>query len=63
MANSSNKDHTMEYDKQSYKKSEKNKNHLAGRLNKFEESITRSKSPTRPPIQLIQKYFLFFFIS
>lgn len=61
----SSKDQTMEYDKQMYKQTEKPKNHLAGRLNKFQENINRSKSPTRPAIHSIQKYFdqTFIFLS
>jgi hypothetical protein len=51
---SSNKDKTMEYDKKLYKKAEP-KNHLAGRLNKFQETINRSVSPTPPTITSIHK--------
>jgi hypothetical protein len=51
---SSNKDKTMEY-----KKHEKSKNHLAGRLNKFQETINRSQSPTPPVITSIHKSISF----
>ena len=44
---SSNKDNSMEYDKQMYKKPEKPKNHLAGRLNKFQEKVNQLQ--TQPP--------------
>jgi hypothetical protein len=45
---SSNKDKTMEYDKQMYKKPEKPKNHLAGRVNKFQEKVNQTQAP--PPL-------------
>jgi hypothetical protein len=52
---SSNKDNTMEYDKQIYKKPNKPKNHLAGRLNKFQETINQ-QAPHAPAIISIHEY-------
>ncbi|CAF1023932.1 unnamed protein product [Adineta ricciae] len=50
---SSNKDNSIEYDKQMYKKPERPKNHLAGRLNKFQETINQTQAPSAPAIQSI----------
>jgi hypothetical protein len=58
---SSNKDNTLEYDKQMHKKAQKQKNHLAGRVNKFQETINRSQSPTPPALNQVQRYFIFFY--
>jgi hypothetical protein len=52
---SSNKDNTMEYDKQMYKKPEKPKNHLAGRLNKFQEKVNQTQAPVAPAIVSIHE--------
>ena len=51
----SNKDNTMEYDKQMHKKAPKQKNHLAARLNKFQENINQTQSPTQPTIHAVHK--------
>lgn len=45
---SSNKDNSMEYDRQMYKKTEKSKNHLASRLNKFQEKLNQNQSSSMP---------------
>ncbi|UJR32576.1 hypothetical protein I4U23_020036 [Adineta vaga] len=50
---SSNKDNSIEYDKQMYKKPEKPKNHLAGRLNKFQETINQTQARPTPVIHSI----------
>ena len=55
---SSNKDNSIEYDKQMYKKPERPKNHLAGRLNKFQETINQTQAPSAPVIQSIHEYVL-----
>jgi hypothetical protein len=63
---SSNKDKTMDYDKQMYKKPDKPKNHLAGRVNKFQEKVNQTKAPPPPVINSIHKsvskIVLFFFL-
>ncbi|CAF3625556.1 unnamed protein product [Rotaria sp. Silwood1] len=40
----------MEYDKNIYKKPEKPKNYLAGRVNKFQEKVNQTQAP--PPLQI-----------
>ncbi len=52
---SSNNEKTMEYDKKIYKKGEKTKNHLAGRVNKFQETINQSKTSAIPVINSVPK--------
>lgn len=64
MASSSNKDNSMEYDKTIYKKpAAPKKNHLAGRVNKFQEKVNQTQSPTAPTIQHIHEsiFSCFFF--
>ncbi len=65
---SANKDQTIEYDKKMYKKPDKPKNHLAGRVNKFQEKVNQTKAPAAPQIISIHelvfileiiKFFLF----
>jgi hypothetical protein len=65
---SSNKDQTMEYDKQLYKKPEKPKNHLAGRVNKFQEKVNQLQTPATPQINSVHEYvfevdFFFCFVN
>ncbi|CAF2935720.1 unnamed protein product [Rotaria sp. Silwood2] len=43
----------MEYDKKIYKKPEKPKNHLAGRVNKFQEKVNQTQAPSPPQITSI----------
>lgn len=52
---SSNKDNSMEYDKKIYKKPEKPKNHLASRVNKFQEKVNQTQAPTTPAITSIHE--------
>ncbi|CAF1226229.1 unnamed protein product [Rotaria magnacalcarata] len=47
------KDKSMEYDRQMYKKPEKPKNHLAGRVNKFQEKVNQTQAPPPPEITSI----------
>lgn len=56
MASSSNKDNSMEYDKTMYKKpAAPKKNHLAGRVNKFQEKVNQTQAPAVPVIQHIHE--------
>ncbi|CAF1354909.1 unnamed protein product [Rotaria sordida] len=52
----SQKDNTMEYDKKAYKKAEKPKNFLAGRVNKFQEKVNQTQAPTSPQITSIHNH-------
>jgi hypothetical protein len=54
MASSANKDNSIEYDKTMYKKPEK-KNHLAGRVNKFQEKVNQTQAPPPPVIQRVHE--------
>ena len=51
---STNKDNSMEYDKQMYKKPNKPQNHLAGRVNKFQEKLNQIQAGP-PPVQSVHE--------
>ena len=48
----SNKDNTLEYDRQMYKKT---KNHLTGRVNKFQEKVNQAQAPSPPIMNSVHK--------
>lgn len=52
---SAEKDNSMEYDKNMYKKPEKPKNHLAARLNKFQEKVNQTQAPLPPQINSVHE--------
>ncbi len=56
MASSANKDNSIEYDKTMYKKpAAEKKNHLAGRVNKFQEKVNQTQAPPTPVIQHVHE--------